>query len=98
MSLVATPTNISAVFMINAHDGSLIPTALDVLGTRQGAAALGPLTIAVTNNQSGDSTGTIAALIVSNGAIPLPFGRYVCDYAALKAAANAGKPLAFNTF
>lgn len=98
MSLVSTPTNISALFIINSHDGSLTPTALDVLGSRQGAAALGPLTIAVVNNFTSDSAGVIAALIISNGAIPLPFGRYVVDYAALKVAAASAKTLALNTF
>lgn len=47
------------------------------------------MTITVTNFGT-DGLSAIVALVLSNAAIPLPFGRYTVDYGALKVAAAAG--------
>jgi len=91
MALVAAPGN-GIAFRINHGDGSIVPC-----DPSNGPASRGMMTITVTNFGT-DGLSAIVALVLSNAAIPLPFGRYTVDYGALKVAAAAGNKLVCNTF
>ena len=93
MALVAAPGK-EIAFRINHGDGSIVPCDPS---NRPGPASLGIMTITVTNFGT-DGLIAIVALVLSNAAIPLPFGRYTVDYGALKVAAAAGNKLVCNTF
>ena len=76
-------------------DGSLIPT--DELGIA-GAAGLGTGVVCVIDLDQNQPMGTVIQAIYANAGIPLPYARYVIDWAAMKSAANAGKAYTANTF
>ena len=94
MALVSPPVNVGLVLKIGP-DGSLSPTG--ELGIA-GAAGLGTGVVCVIDLDQNQPMGTVIQAIYANAGIPLPFGRYVIDWAAMKAAANAGKAYVANTF
>ena len=94
MAQVSPPVNVGLTLKI-APDGSLIPTGeLGIAGT----AGLGTGVVCVINLDQNQPMGTVIQAIYANAGIPLPYARYVIDWAAMKSAANAGKAYTANTF
>jgi len=94
MTVVSPPVNVGLTLKIGP-DGGLSPTG--ELGSA-GPAGLGTNVVCVINLDQNQPMGTVIQAIYANAGIPLPYARYVIDWAAMKAAANAGKAYTANTF
>jgi hypothetical protein len=96
---VAAPVNISMLLRIDPATGNLSPCSMDSMGGGAGAAALGPLVIAVINvpGDGGVSASAVISVILASAAIPLPWTRYVADFTALRQSAP-GVRIVCNTF
>ena len=94
MVQVSPPVNVGLTLKIGP-DGAL--TATGEIGPA-GTSGLGTGVVCVINLDQSQPMGVVIQAIYANAGIPLPFGRYVIDWNAVKTAISTGVKTVANTF